>query len=289
MRIDRSDPADGPGDAHMARRARSAPDDPDAAGKDRGTAVSGDGPPDSSPARPDSALRTERTAAYRAVVDAVYRQYTTDRGYARVEGLERETGTPAMRRIEAEDPEPHPVGLDNRLKGKGRLAEAADLKTGETRQAPDDTTAVAWGGSAPGDHDGRMRDLTIPGDRTGEYDVVPRTPVLVHNCDLPEGYKSSPALKGDPYHPDSVAARSAANQELYAATSRDRAAALGYTTRIPAQKAPFDSHGQEVFTNGKSYITPDVDGHNVTNGWKMFSRRGARIGTYDSELNYVKE
>jgi len=44
-----------------------------------------------------------------------------------------------------------------------------------------------------------------------------------------------------------------------------------------------------VFTNGKSYITRDVDGHNVTNGWKMFSRRGARIGTYDSELNYVKE
>jgi len=90
-------------------------------------------------------------------------------------------------------------------------------------------------------------------------------------------------------HPDSVAARSAANQELYAATSRDRAAALGYATRIPAQKAPFDSRGQEVFTNGKSYITRDVDGHNVTNGWKMFSRRGARIGTYDSELNYVKE
>ena len=103
------------------------------------------------------------------------------------------------------------------------------------------------------------------------------------------GYKSAPALKGDPYHPDSVAARSMANQELYAGTSRDRAATLGYTTRISAQKAPFDSHGQEVFTNGKTYITPDVDGHNVTNGWKMFNRRGARIGTYDSELNYVKE
>jgi hypothetical protein len=266
VRIDRSDPADEPGDAHVARRARWAPDDPDAAGRDRGTAVSGDGPPDSSPARPDSALRTERAAAYRSEVDAVYRRYAIDQGYAPVEKLERETATPAMRRIEA-----------------------ADLKTGETRQAPDDTTAVAWAGSAPGDHDGRMRDLTIPGDRTGEYDVVPRTPVLVHDCDLPVGYKSSPALKGDPYHPDSVAARSAANQELYAATSRDRAAALGYTTRIPAQKAPFDSHGQEAFTNGKSYITPDVDGHNVTNGWKMFSSRGARIGTYDSELNYVKE
>jgi hypothetical protein len=113
--------------------------------------------------------------------------------------------------------------------------------------------------------------------------------VLFHGGDPPEGYTSSPALKGDPYHPDSVASRSMANRELYAATSRDRAEALGYTTRIPAQKAPFDSHGQEVFTNGKNYITSDVDGHNVSDGWKMFSRRGARIGTYDSELNYVKE
>ena len=134
-----------------------------------------------------------------------------------------------------------------------------------------------------------MWDLTITRDRSGEYDVIRRTPTLLHEGDLPEGYTSSPALKGDPYHPDSVASRSTANRELYAATSRDRAAALGYTTRIPAQKAPFDSHGQEVFTNGKNYVTSDVDGHNVNDGWKMFSKRGVRIGTYDSELNYVKE
>ncbi|MEU0649507.1 transposase family protein [Streptomyces umbrinus] len=35
---------------------------------------------------------------------------------------------------------------------------------------------------------------------------------------------------------------------------------LGCRTRIPAQKAPFDSHGQVVFSNGKNYITPDLDG-----------------------------
>lgn len=279
MQIDRSDQADGPGDAHMARRANSAPDDPNAASKDRGTALTGDGTPYAYPAHPDSALQTESTAAHRAKVDAVYRQYAIDHSCARVEKLEQETATPAMRRIEAEEPEPHPVSLYDHLKGKARLAAAADLKKGETRQAPGDTTAVG----------GRMRDLTIPGDRGSGHDVVPRTPTLVHDCDLPVGYKSAPALKGDPYHPDSVAARSMANQELYAGTSRDRAATLGYTTRISAQKAPFDSHGQEVFTNGKTYITPDVDGHNVTNGWKMFNRRGARIGTYDSELNYVKE
>ncbi|WSB05226.1 toxin C-terminal domain-containing protein [Streptomyces sp. NBC_01794] len=115
--------------------------------------------------------------------------------------------------------------------------------------------------------------------------------MLVHNsnCDLPKGYTSSPALKGDPYHPDSVAGRSAQNRELYAGSVGDRAGGLGYRTRIPAQKAPFDSHGQVVFSNGKNYITPDVDGHNVTGGWKMFNRRGQRIGTYDPDLNYLKE
>lgn len=79
MRIDRSDPSGGPGDAPVAR-ARSAPDEPDAASKDSGAAVSGDGPPDSSPASPDTALRTERTEAYRSKVDAVYRQYAVDPG-----------------------------------------------------------------------------------------------------------------------------------------------------------------------------------------------------------------
>jgi Novel toxin 21 len=60
-----------------------------------------------------------------------------------------------------------------------------------------------------------------------------------------------------------------------------------YNARIPAQRAPFNSHGQEVFYNGKSYITPDIDQHNVV-GWKMFDRTGRRIGTYDLDLNYVK-
>ncbi|WP_213202165.1 toxin C-terminal domain-containing protein [Erwinia rhapontici] len=63
---------------------------------------------------------------------------------------------------------------------------------------------------------------------------------------------------------------------------------LGYGQRIPPQKAPFNSHDQPVFSNGKNYITPDVDSHNVTNGWKMFDRKGDRIGTYDGELNKVK-
>ncbi|MFD7315155.1 polymorphic toxin-type HINT domain-containing protein [Streptomyces sp. NPDC059883] len=135
-----------------------------------------------------------------------------------------------------------------------------------------------------------VHNLTIA-DLHTYYVLAAATPVLVHNsnCDLPEGNTSSPALKGDPYHPDSVAARSQQNRELYAGTVGDRAGALGYRTRIPAQKAPFNSHGQVVFSNGKNYITPDVDGHNVSDGWKMFNRKGQRIGTYDPDLNYLKE
>jgi hypothetical protein len=257
MRIDRSDPADEPRDAHRPRPDRSAPGDPGAADKDtdnhRPTVANGDDRADSSLACPDSARRIEEFAAYCNVVGAAYRQYAIDNGNDRMERLEGKTITLAVRRVEGEDPEPHSTRPDNHVRGKDPKSEAIDPKDHETRHSPSDTAVAA------------------------------------RDSDLPEGYRSSPALKGDPYHPQTVQARSRGNQELYAATSRDRAAALGYTTRIAAQKAPFDSHGQEVFTNGKTYITPDVDGHNATNGWKMFSRRGVRIGTYDSELNYVKE
>ena len=87
MRIDWSDEADRPDDAHAVPHARSAPDDPEASGK----AVSGDDLPDSSPARPSLALRAERTAVYRAAVDAAYRQYDSDHRHARPEKLESET------------------------------------------------------------------------------------------------------------------------------------------------------------------------------------------------------
>ncbi|MDH0685178.1 hemagglutinin repeat-containing protein [Achromobacter animicus] len=70
---------------------------------------------------------------------------------------------------------------------------------------------------------------------------------------------------------------------------QQKAENLGYGQRISPPKAPFNSHGQPVFWNGKNYITPDVDGHNVSEGWKMFDRRGNRIGTYDKELNWVKK
>ncbi|NBI41802.1 hypothetical protein GVX86_10190, partial [[Haemophilus] felis] len=64
---------------------------------------------------------------------------------------------------------------------------------------------------------------------------------------------------------------------------------LGYKDRIPPQKAPFNSHGQPVYSNGKNYITPDIDGHNVSDGWKMFDKKGKRLGTYDKNLNRIKD
>lgn len=88
MRIDR---ADEPDDADTARNVRLAPDDPTAIGKDRGEAVGGGHAlPDSPRVILDPALRAERAAAYRATVDATYRQYAMDHGYVRVEQLERE-------------------------------------------------------------------------------------------------------------------------------------------------------------------------------------------------------
>ena len=64
---------------------------------------------------------------------------------------------------------------------------------------------------------------------------------------------------------------------------------LGFDLRIPAQKVPFNSHGQPAYFNGKTYITADIDSHNVTNGWKMFDRKGDRMGTYDEKLNRIKD
>jgi len=88
VRIDR---ADEPDDADTARNVRLAPDDPNDGGKDRrGEAVGGHALPDSHRVILDPALRAERAAAYRATVDAAYRQYAMDHGYVRVERLERE-------------------------------------------------------------------------------------------------------------------------------------------------------------------------------------------------------
>ena len=98
-----------------------------------------------------------------------------------------------------------------------------------------------------------------------------------------------PALKDDPYHPDNVTKRQ--NTELTKLREKMQsvgreAERLGFNRRIASQKAPFNSHGQEVFSNGKNFITRDVDSHSG-GVWKMFDRAGRRLGTYDANLNRI--
>jgi hypothetical protein len=145
--------------------------------------------------------------------------------------------------------------------------------------------------------DGRIVDVDRVEKRFGKFEVynfnvegiptyfVSDLGILVHNvCD--PNRKPAPFLPDDPYSPESVANRQREGQDYYGNVFDPQAVAkeLGYTTRIPAQKAPFDSHGQTVFSNGKNYISRDIDSHNVTNGWKMFNKKGERIGTYSSDL-----
>ncbi|MGH3244812.1 MAG: hypothetical protein ACRDOI_01150 [Trebonia sp.] len=119
MRIDRADDgderphaADAPG-VRGADGARGTGPEREPAGKDA----------DHGGGETGSAERVARSVEYRATVDAVFRTHAIDQGYRRVKEVEEETVTPAMRRIEAEDPDRHLAGLEHRLKGKDRLTE----------------------------------------------------------------------------------------------------------------------------------------------------------------------
>ncbi|HMD93654.1 MAG TPA: hypothetical protein VKG80_13530 [Trebonia sp.] len=84
------------------------------------------GPVAPPPAADDSAgsqTRAERFSEYKAKVEAEYRREAVDRGCDRVREVEETVVTPAMLRVEAEDPDRCLAGFDNRLKGKDRLAE----------------------------------------------------------------------------------------------------------------------------------------------------------------------
>ena len=144
MRIDRSDPADGPSDVRMASRVRSTTDNPDVSAKDKGTVLDADGSPGSSPTQLDSVLRTERAMAYRAVVDAAYRQYATERGDARAETLERGTASSAVNCTDVDDSDRYLVGLTGGLRRAGQNAEYS----GKSPQTRDGTSAGTGDGTA---------------------------------------------------------------------------------------------------------------------------------------------
>ncbi|MEO7086493.1 MAG: toxin C-terminal domain-containing protein [Gemmatimonadaceae bacterium] len=64
----------------------------------------------------------------------------------------------------------------------------------------------------------------------------------------------------------------------------DLARYLGYESRV--KDVPFNSHGQAVWTNGKTLLTLDVDAHSG-GVWKMFDRQGNRLGTFGALLNPI--
>lgn len=76
--------------------------------------------PNRSPELPD---RATYWAEYQKAVEAEYRAYAIDKGCDRVRETEEMVVTPAMHRIEAEDPSRQLVGLEFRLKGRDRLTE----------------------------------------------------------------------------------------------------------------------------------------------------------------------
>jgi hypothetical protein len=53
-----------------------------------------------------------------------------------------------------------------------------------------------------------------------------------------------------------------------------------------AKDAPFNTHGQKAFTDGKNFLTRDADSHSG-GVWKMFDRFGRRMGTYDQYLERI--
>lgn len=79
--------------------------------------------------------------AYRAAVDAQYRNHAIEQGCARVREIEENVITPAMRRIESADPSRQLVGLDHRLKGEDRLYEKVES---HLRASPDITYGEAF-------------------------------------------------------------------------------------------------------------------------------------------------
>ena len=124
MLVDRPDPADESDDVGMTRNARSS-DEPDATGKGLEKEAASKGLPTPSPAPPDAASRVERTLAYSARVEAVYRQYDIDHGRGTAKGAGRETISFAMCHAEAEDQGRHQAGSRSRPPEQSRLAEVS--------------------------------------------------------------------------------------------------------------------------------------------------------------------
>ncbi|GAA4174190.1 toxin C-terminal domain-containing protein [Gryllotalpicola koreensis] len=143
---------------------------------------------------------------------------------------------------------------------------ANHLAPGDRLRTDDGTTAtVASTHAVPGTAD--MWDLTVQGDHDFYVQLTPEVlagagsaAILVHNCPV------------DPQRMTTPQATAAAKE-------------LGYA------KVRGTSHGQPIYSNGKNFISPDVDSHSG-GVWKMASSpdgfgKAERLGTYDDKLNWI--
>lgn len=89
----------------------------------------------------ERAERLQTHAELRVNAAGAYRAYTIDEGCDRVREIEETVTTPAMHRIEAEDPGRTLVGLEFRLKGRERLSE----KVAEAVEERGHSVAEAFG------------------------------------------------------------------------------------------------------------------------------------------------
>jgi hypothetical protein len=93
--------------------------------------------------RPDQSGRPEAHADLRAQADDAYRAHAIDQGCDRVREIEESVVTPAMRRIEAMDPNRCLVGLEFRLKGRARIeAKVANAVSEQPDLSYDDAFAL---------------------------------------------------------------------------------------------------------------------------------------------------
>lgn len=116
MRIRGAGPADG------------AADVPRAADKNTDALAGSDDPSGSRAVVPDPALRVERAAAYRAKVDAVYRQYAITYGDAQAEGLKSGSDV---------SPRAAPGGGGSAGDGRGRQPPPGDVPSGPGDEDPE--------------------------------------------------------------------------------------------------------------------------------------------------------
>jgi hypothetical protein len=91
--------------------------------------------------RADRPGRLEAHVDLRARADDAYRAHAIDQGCDRVREIEEAVVTPAMRRIEAEDPNRSLVGLEFRLKGRERLSEKVSFDMTKKGITPDEAFA----------------------------------------------------------------------------------------------------------------------------------------------------